>query len=119
MLTIIYDPINGVVPPDNKLKQTAEDIINNYIHHDKRDLIIIFGSECHIDVMRLCVMESKLHHTEVNFMYQDYSITMDRYGKLSHYPWNGVISKTLRDLIHTAEKVRKGKEETNGKPEKD
>jgi len=110
MLIIAYDPVNGKVPPDNKLRETADDIISNYIYHNKRTLCITVGSEVHVDIFRLAIGESELSHTDVLFKYKDEEITMNKYSKLSHHPWNCFFASVLASLIKFSMNLREKEE---------
>lgn len=80
-LIVEYDPDNGVAFPDNK----SEDYVENIIETPVKQRIVI-GTELLVELFRCAVVEKKIKHTEIKFLFKGEIIDIDKYGTCREYP---------------------------------
>jgi len=76
MITITYDPINGVCVPDGKAKDYCSSIIGDYNYNKINELNILntsisVGSEVIIAMFRLAITEGLIPPDDIVFKFND------------------------------------------------
>lgn len=85
MLTIKYDAVNGVAVPDGQAEQYAREVVT--LHNSSpRDETVTVSNGLVVDAFRLMVSRKVIHHTEIQFMYNDQVIAVDERGHLKLWP---------------------------------
>ena len=81
-LIVEYDPVYGKALPDNQSKVYVEDAINN------KDIVlhIIVGTCFFIMLFRVAVAEGKIKPTEIEFLFEEETIEIDKYGTCNDWP---------------------------------
>lgn len=102
-LIVEYDPDNGLALSDNKSKDYVETTIRNFTTTIKLliSLHIAVGTELLITLFRCAVVEGKIKHTEIEFLFKGKTIKIDKYGTCNKWP-NGfceAFTDTLETLI--------------------
>lgn len=87
MLIIEYDPINGKVVPDGKVRGWADKLIEMYEKQKLGNLVTTVGSVLMVDATRLLVMKEKLNHGEVIYRFSNFADqSPDKSGMLRTWP---------------------------------
>jgi hypothetical protein len=87
MITIEYDPINGMVMPDGEWFSFMVEYIKNPTN-------LIIGNESAIYLIRLLIKHGYINHTDIIFKYKDTLIKCFENGKLEYYP-EGMCDNSL------------------------
>ena len=81
-LIVEYDPDNGLAFTDNKAKEYMYYAIKN------RSITphIIIGNELLITLFRCAVVERKIKHTEIEFLFKGKTIKISKHGRCEEWP---------------------------------
>lgn len=85
MLTVIYDKDSDSTP-DHLAAQTAENAIKAYLEKPGVDQEFSTSSFIMVEAFRVMVVRGKLKHTELEFEFEDQTITVDERVQLSSWP---------------------------------
>jgi hypothetical protein len=111
-ITVIYDPDEGYVCPDNYVKFFVDLALAS-----KQEQFVL-GSEPLVNEFRLRVSRGEVDYRRIQFKFKDETITVNnRFAGLSHWP-EGFIDITLKQMAEISSIRRKGntafvKEEKN------
>ena len=81
-LTVEFDGDDGVVLPDNKSQKYVDDVIAN----KATTPYVIIGSDLLLALFRCAVVENKIKHTDIKFMFEEKIIDVDKYGMCREWP---------------------------------
>lgn len=101
-LTVEYDPDNGLSFPDNKSKKYVKKVIKDFIIPlNKLSINIVIGTDLLIDLFRCEVMEGKIKHTEIEFLFKEEIIKINRDGTCNNWPkgFGDTSIETLERLL--------------------
>lgn len=95
-LIVEYDPDNGLALPDNK----SEDYVKNVIENSVEQHVVV-GTELFVDLFRCAVVEKKIKHTKIKFLFKGETIDIDKYGTCREYPegFNDVNTNVLSRIL--------------------
>lgn len=90
MLIIEYDPINGEIVPDGKVREWADDLVKEHEEWKEEDyvddMVVVIGSVVMLDMTRALIVKKRLDHKEVTYSYYDLKQTPDKFGSLRQWP---------------------------------
>ena len=81
-LTVEFDGDDGVALPDNKSRGYVDDVITNRATTP----YVVIGTELLLMLFRCAVVEKKIKHTDLKFMFEEKLIDVDRYGTCREWP---------------------------------
>jgi hypothetical protein len=99
MIRITYDPYKGMTMPEGLVRAYVESYLTGT--NNVEDSKLSVGMEYLIHEFRLSVLNNKLSHTHLIFIFNDEEIQVTKYGRLHSWP-NGFcdrIEKQLGELI--------------------
>ena len=81
-LIVEYDPENGQAFTDNGAKEYVDHVIKN------RPIIlhIVVGNELFITLFRCAIVEKKIKHTEIEFLFKGKIIEINKWGNCKEWP---------------------------------
>lgn len=96
-LTVEFDGDNGAALPDNKSQRYVDDVIANRTTTP----YVVIGTGLLLDLFRCAVVEKKIKHTELKFMFEGAIINVDRYGACKKWPegFGDVSIEALETLL--------------------
>lgn len=80
-LIVEYDPNNGLSLPDNKSENYVKNIIENSVEQH-----VVIGTELLVNLFRCAIVEKKIKHTEIKFLFKGKIIDIDKFGTCREYP---------------------------------
>lgn len=81
-LTVEFNGDDGVVYPDNKSQKYVDDVIANRATTP----YVVIGSDLLLTLFRCAVVEKKIKHTDLKFMFKEKVIDIDKYGTCREWP---------------------------------
>lgn len=81
-LIVEYDPDEGLALTDNR----AEEYVSCAIYNRSIIPHIIIGNELLITLFRCAVVEGKIKHTEIEFLFKEKTIKINKYGRCEEWP---------------------------------
>lgn len=99
MLIIEYDPINGEVVPDGKIREWADDLVKEY--EELLTMTVVVGSLIMVDMTRVLIMKEKLDHKDVIYRFGGFDQSPDKRGNLRQWVegFGDIYSDILAELI--------------------
>lgn len=83
MLTIVYDPIEGIVYPDGK----TQDMVKVALRWIKlQDQTLTIGSELFIQYVRVAIVAGDIDCTDVQIKYKDQVLPLNKDGRIERWP---------------------------------
>ena len=81
-LIVEYDPDNGQAFTDNKAKEYVDHAIKN------RSITpyIVIGNELFITLFRCAIVEKKIKHIEIEFLFKGKIIEINKWGNCKEWP---------------------------------
>lgn len=95
-LIVEFNGDNGVALPDNKSQQYVDDVILN------REITpyVTIGTDLLITLFRCAVVEKKIKHTDLKFMFKNKIIDVGKYGTCREWPKGfGDVSDNALDVL--------------------
>ena len=85
MLTVIYDPKDGLAYADGLIESFVDGVLENA---KGKDSSVRIGNEIAIALIRLRIMQGKLNHKEIQFDFEELERRMvaDKFGNLDSWP---------------------------------
>lgn len=81
-LTVEFDGDNGVALPNNKSKEYVDNVIAN----KATTPYVVIGSDLLLSLFRCAVIENKIKHTDLKFVFEEKTIDVDKYGTCREWP---------------------------------
>jgi len=81
-LIIEFNGDNGIALPDNKSQEYVDEVIANRATTP----YVVIGTELLLILFRCAVIEKKIKHTDLKFMFKEKLIDVGKYGTCREWP---------------------------------